>query len=337
MNKNETHLRYDLDFWFKRSPLNRHQYMKIKYCISTLIALLSICSGHLHAQKAPNHPVKPLLWKIEGKGLKKPSYLFGTIHLGGGALDKLHPAAQKAFDESDILLTEIPLDAKTQMGMTEKLLRKDGKTLSDSIGPDLLKKLNEELKGIHPTLDSKPFENMSTWVVSTSLPMLKAQLLGHTSVDQRLWNLAEKAKKKTDALETVDFQLGVFGGFAEEDQVKILSATLDLMQKERAEAKDSIKELTDAYVQGDAELLEQLIEKAFKEMNEGEHKELGKKLYEKLITERDKNMAETITERLKKSPDSVHFFAAGSAHFTGDPSVRSHLEKAGYNITRIEK
>lgn len=28
------------------------------------------------------HPVKPALWKVEGKDLTKPSYLFGTIHIG---------------------------------------------------------------------------------------------------------------------------------------------------------------------------------------------------------------------------------------------------------------
>ena len=50
------------------------------------------------SEDAPAHPVKPLLWKIEGKGLSKPSYLFGTIHLGSGPLAKLHPAAEAAFE-----------------------------------------------------------------------------------------------------------------------------------------------------------------------------------------------------------------------------------------------
>lgn len=309
----------------------------MKILIPSISLLFAFSAVSVSAQQALDHPVKPLLWKIEGGDLKKPSYLFGTIHLGGGALNKLHPAAQKAFDEAEILLTEIPMDAKSQMGMTAKLFRKDGKTLSGSIGPNLTKKLDEELKAINPALNSQPFEKLSTWAIALTLPMLKAQLTGATSVDQKLWILAVNNGKKTDAMETVDFQLGLLGGFTEDEQVKLLSETLRYMQKERADGKDSLKELTDAYIQGDAELLEQLIEKSCKEMLEGEHKELGKRFYDKLLTERDKTMAETIRERLKKSPDTVHFFAAGSAHFSGDPSIRTHLEMAGYKITRIEK
>ena len=41
------------------------------------------------------HPVKPALWKVEGKDLTKPSYLFGTIHLGDPRVVKLHPKAEK--------------------------------------------------------------------------------------------------------------------------------------------------------------------------------------------------------------------------------------------------
>ena len=48
------------------------------------------------AQEA-KHPEKPLLWKIEGNGLKKPGYLFGTIHLSNDVIGNLHPTAAKAF------------------------------------------------------------------------------------------------------------------------------------------------------------------------------------------------------------------------------------------------
>ncbi|MES2981193.1 MAG: TraB/GumN family protein [Verrucomicrobiota bacterium] len=297
----------------------------------SVIAPLSVC-----AQEAPKHPVKPLLWKIEGGDLKKPSYLFGTIHLGGGALNQLHPAAQKAFEESDVVLTEIPMDDKTQLGMAMKVIRKDGKTLAESIGEELSKQLDEELRAINPALDSKPFQPMHTWAIAVSLPMLKSQLTGATALDKKIWDAAVKKGKKTDAMETADFQVGLLSSFTEQEQVNFLSETLRYMRKDRAEGKNSLKELTDAYIQGDADLIKKLVEKSFKEMLEGPHKELGEKFFDKLLTQRDKTMAATIAQKLKASPDTVHFFAAGTAHFTGDPSIRSHLEKAGYRVTRIE-
>lgn len=309
----------------------------MKHLIPAIALLFVAAPFSVRAEEALKHPVKPLLWIIEGSDLKKPSYLFGTIHLGGGALNKLHPAAQKAFDESEVLLTEIPMDAKTQLGMTVKIMRKDGKTLSESIGEDLTKQLDAELRAINPALSAKPFQPLSTWAIAATLPMLETQLTGATALDKKLWDAAVKQGKKTDAMETADSQLDLFGSLTEEEQVNFLSETLRYMRKDREEGKNSLKELTDAYIQGDADLIKKLIDKSFQEMREGPHKELGEKISDKLLTQRDKTMAATIAEKLKASPDTVHFFAAGTAHFTGDPSIRSHLEKAGYRITRIEE
>ena len=309
----------------------------MKHFIPTIALLFAIAPISVRAEEEPKHPVKPLLWKIEGGDLKKPSYLFGTIHLGGGALNQLHPTAEKAYNEASFILTEIPMDMKTQMGMIPKLMRNDGKTLSVSIGPDLSKQLNEELRAINPALNSTPFEPMLTWAIAATLPMIKAQLSGATAVDKMVWDRAVKDGKKTGAMETADFQMGLFNNFTEEEQVKILSETLRIMRTERADGKDSLKELIDAYIQGNAELIKRLMDKATDEMIKGPEKELGKKFFDKLLTKRDETMAASIAEQLKTSPETVHFFAAGAAHFTGDPSIRSHLEKAGYKITRIDK
>jgi uncharacterized protein YbaP (TraB family) len=278
-----------------------------------------------------------MLWKIEGGDLKKTSYFFGTIHLGGGALDNLHPAAEKAFEESDVVLTEIPMDDKTQLDMAMKVIRKDGKTVAESIGADLSKQLNDELRAINPALDSKPFQPLCTWAIAVSLPMLESQLTGATALDKKIWDAAVTKGKKTDAMETADFQVGLLSSFTEPEQVNFLSETLRYMREERAEGKNSLKEITNAYIQGDADLIKKLIEKSIQDMGDGPHKELGEKLFDKLLTQRDKTMAETIAVKLKASPDTVHFFAAGTGHFTGEPSIRSHLEKAGYRVTRIEE
>jgi uncharacterized protein len=309
----------------------------MKHFIPAIALLFAAAPVSVHAEEPLKHPVKPLLWKIEGGDLKKPSYLFGTIHLGGGALNQLHPAAEKAYNEAGFVLTEIPMDMKTQLGMMPKLLRKDGKTLSESIGPDLSKQLDEELRALNPGLNAKPFQPMRTWALAATLPMLEAQLTGATAIDKMVWDRAVKDGKKTGAMETADFQTGLFNDFTEEEQVKFLSETLRIMRTERADGKNSLKDLIDAYIQGDAALIKQLMDKATDEMRKGPEKELGEKLFTKLLTKRDETMAATIAEHLKAAPDTVHFFAAGTAHFTGEPSIRSHLEKAGYRITRIEK
>ena len=298
---------------------------------------LAILPQLVFSEEAPTHPVKPLLWKIEGKGLSKPSYLFGTIHLGSGPLAKLHPAAEAAFEQSDVLYTEIPFDQKTQLGATRLLLRNDQKTLVQSIGEKLKNRLDKELAAINPQLDSEPFQFLKTWAVAATLPMLKAQIGGEQAMDGTLWQRAEAEEKKTDSIETVESQLGVFDAFNEEEQIIMLSETLKMMKEDRLAKKDSMQELIDDYVTGDLQSLQKTLDKSLDEMRKGEHKELGERFYKKLLTDRDASMAEVIVKKLTNSPGDCHFFAAGAAHFAGDSSIRAHLEKAGYKISRIEK
>lgn len=309
----------------------------MKYLLPVFVLLNAVISISVCAEEELKHPVKPLLWKIEGGDLKKPSYLFGTIHLGGGALDKLHPSAEKAFEEADVVFTEIPMDAKTQLTMAESVMRKDGKKLSDSLGPELTTNLDNQLRAINPALDSTPFEPMRTWIVAVMLPLLEAQMMGTTSIDKMVWDRAVKDEKKTGGIETAEFQMDVFNTFTEEEQVILMSETLRIMSEDRAAEKNSIKELKAAYIQGDAELIKKLMGESIEQMRKGPHKETGEKFYDKILTARDATMAATIAELLKNSPDTVHFFAAGVAHFTGEVSICSHLEKAGYRITRIDQ
>ena len=311
--------------------------MKLLLRLVCALSFLSQLAAPAIAAEALEHPVKPLLWKIEGKGLSKISYLFGTIHLGSGPLAKLHPAAEKAFQEADIVYTEIPIDENTQMKMAMQLIRNDEKTLSQSIGADLTKQVKAELKAINPALDITPFQPMKTWFMAASLPTLKAQLSGEKAMDQTLWKRAEAANKKTGSIETADSQLQLFDQFTEDEQIISLSETLRVMKEDREAKVDSTQSLIDAYVAGDVDALRKEIEKSFARMTNGEHKELGLRFQKSLLEDRDLKMAETISEKLKQSPDQCHFFAAGAAHFSGEASIRAHLEKRGYTITRIEK
>ena len=198
-------------------------------------------------------------------------------------------------------------------------------------------RLDEELAAINPQLDSEPFQSLKTWAVAATLPMLKAQIGGEQAMDGTLWQRAEAEEKKTDSIETVESQLGVFDAFNEEEQIIMLSETLKMMKEDRLAKKDSMQELIDAYVTGDLQSLQKTLDKSLDEMRKGEHKELGERFYKKLLTDRDASMAEVIVKKLANSPGDCHFFAAGAAHFAGDKSIRAHLEKAGYKITRIEK
>jgi uncharacterized protein YbaP (TraB family) len=289
------------------------------------------------AEAEPKHPVKPLLWKIEGKGLTQPSYLFGTIHISKGPAVTLHPAAQKAFDGSTHFYAEVPLDPASQMATMPLMMRKDGKKLDGAIGKDLAAEFNAELKRINPALDSSPFQTMTTWAAAVLPQLLPHQLEGGKPLDLKLWEQAAAAGKKTAGMEKPEAQMIAFIELTEEEQVIFLSETLKEMKKERAEGKDSTKEVIDAYVSGEPAKIAAVMDRGIREMAEGEHKELGQKLTKRLLNDRDKFMADYIATTLKEQPAACHFFAAGAGHFCSKINISTHLVEAGYTVTRVEK
>lgn len=283
----------------------------------------------------PEHPERPLMWKVEGQGLQKPSYLFGTIHLGGGAVGTLHPTAAKALTNSDATYTEVPMDMASQLGLAKHFIRDDGKTLSASIGDELSKQLDAELKAVSPTLNADPFQSFKTWAIAVTIPMLKAQLAGSTPLDMVVWNKASEAGKKTDALEKPKDQFQIFDDLTEEEQIILLSESLRLQREARADKKDPVEALINAYVSGDPKKVEAEMEVQLRSMAEGEHKELSKKLLKRLLQDRNINMAEGMVARFKAAPNESNFFAVGAGHYVGKDNIRDILTNKGYKVTLV--
>lgn len=305
------------------------------FCRTALLFAGAALTLPVVSAQEKGHPVKPLLWKIEGNGLEKPSYLFGTIHLSTPAMQELHPAAAKAFDSADVLYTEVSMDPQSQLALAPLMMRKDGKTLSDSIGKELTAELDGELKRINPQLNSAAFQPLKTWAVTMALPVLKYQLKGSKAVDQLLSDKATKAGKEKLAVETLESQFGILDGFEEEEDIIVLKETLRQIKEDRAAGIDSVDNLIAAYIAGDEALLSAEIDKSFKRIAESEHKELGERFIKKLFDDRNLSMAITIDEQLKQAPAKVRFFAVGSGHYIGKDNIRDHLTKKGYRITRI--
>ena len=294
-------------------------------------------SAIIPASAGPEHPVKPLLWKVEGPGLAEPSYLFGTMHLGDKAVVTLHPAAEEAFKKSAVLHAEVPLDMASQLASLDVMMRGDGKTLDEVIGEKLAKRLDLELKKINPELDSKPFQPMKTWVMAYSLPYLPEQLAGIKPLDLVLWERAEMEGKKTAGMQEIKDQVVGFSELSEEEQTQFLGSSLDYMENERRDGRDRMKEAIEVYLSGDAVKIEALATEWMEELAGGKDGPIMKKLTQRILKDRDVIMADYIVATLKKDPESVHFFAAGAGHYVGGDSVPARLVKNGYTVTPVEE
>ena len=84
-----------------------------KILLSLFLVLLH--ASILYAQKLPS----TLLWKIEGNGLSKPSYLYGTIHLTDERVFNLGDSLYKAIENSDGFAIEVDPEALTGLIIDE--------------------------------------------------------------------------------------------------------------------------------------------------------------------------------------------------------------------------
>lgn len=279
------------------------------------------------------HPLKACLFKVEGKGLQKPSYLFGTIHLPDPRVVRLHPNAEAAFTKADAFYAEIDLDPAAQLQIAPLIMRKDGKKLTEAIGPELTAKLNRVLKDINPALSSAPFNPLKTWAVFATLPLLEFQLAGKKSLDEVLYQRATKDKKKTGALETADSQAAVFEKFTEQEQQTALSDTLELMLSEQEAEIKAIERLLNTYLTGTPGEIAEFMAAEMAKMDSDP--ELTKRLLKALLDDRHAGMADKADKFMQSEPGQCHFFAVGAAHYTGELAVQDLLRNKGYTITPL--
>lgn len=283
------------------------------------------------------HPVHAALFKIEGKELKKPSYLFGTIHLGDPRLTNLHPKAEKAFQSADHFYSEVDLDPAKMLAMAGMMMRTDGSTLSGSIGPAVTKKLDDFLKGINPALSAKPFDPMKTWVMIVQLPALQLQMEGKQPLDSVLFERAKKAQKKVGALETIESQLKLFNDLTEKEQILMLDYTLGMLSDDQKEGKNITRQMLNLYLTEDLPKLGEFVKDSMKlnEKADKAIKELNERFIKQLLDDRNVKMADTISGILAEKPDGTHFFAVGAAHYVGKTAIQNFLTKKGYTVTPL--
>ena len=297
----------------------------------------SSASAPVAAKEAPPSTpsadwARPFLWRIDGPtrgAAAKPSYLMGTIHIPDERLDPLLASVQRAFDASDVVVTEIPMDSLAQLKIAPMLMLPNGQTLDAVLAPKLSARLDAYLtqKGFPVA----PLSHMKVWVIATQLVLLDHMQAFATMqpLDAILSADAKSAGKETAALETIEQQLGIFGDLSATEQQRMLEQTLDQMQ---GDAGDPTAEILAAYLAGDDAKLTAVMDAANDPRNP-----LDMKMKKRLITDRNVTMSASMVALLKANPGKSYFFAVGAAHTVGADGVAATLAKSGMTMTRLAR
>lgn len=284
---------------------------KLFTTLATSLLVLGYSFGSI-AQEANS-----LLWKVTGKDINQPSYIFGTIHMLPADKYFFTEKMQEALLKTDVLALEVDLNIPVteQMKMASEMIIADGKTWADWMTKEefaLVKSAFVDSLGIKPKKVDKYAKIKPIYVSG----LILSELLGKVKMyEKELTSVAKKAKKEIIGLETFQEQMEIVGSVSMEDQIEGL-------KKGTASMVRDYNEMLDAYT---AQNLTEL-EKAGKESDGFD------KMEEELLTKRNNRWVKTIIEMLHKTPT---FYAVGAMHLVGENGLIHQLKENGYVVEPV--
>lgn len=289
------------------------------------------CTSSKKATYAPDQVVpseKSLVWKITGNGLKKPSYLFGTIHLIPKNDFILPDGARMALDNVRRVAFEIDMkemtNFKTQIGLMSKAFMAGGKTLKELLSSDdysfVKAKMNE--KG----LPGGFFERMKPMFLSTMFSSDEesgaAPNASMTSVEMELYRMSRYRKLESAGLETAAYQMAIFDSIPYEAQAKMLVETLRSTDDGK-EGDGELSKMLEMYRNQDINAMQTMIGDA----------QYGIQGYEDiLLNNRNRNWIPVMSRFMREEPT---LFAVGAGHLGGTGGVVALLRREGYRVEAL--
>lgn len=290
---------------------------KIFFLLTGIVALItSLKSG---AQDGNPIKDKSLLWRISGKQLTKPSYLFGTIHMICRNDFIWTEKMKESLDKSQKVCFEMNLnDPNVISEATTALIETLGKKLMGNVNSDMLKMMEAMLN------DSLGKDKSSGGPTD---PMALQSMMGAAglncdnpvSYEDSIMKMALVDKKEIMGLEKPAEQVAVL------ETVPLDSLMAMLMDggKGLDSSDHENEEMTKAYKTQDLPALYELIASA-----KGPSIDMGV-----FLDDRNKKWIPRMTEKMKIS--SV-FFAVGAGHLAGQNGVINLLRKAGYTVEPVK-
>ncbi|OJV18344.1 MAG: TraB/GumN family protein [Dyadobacter sp. 50-39] len=260
-----------------------------------------------------------LLWEISGRGLAKPSYLFGTIHLICPSDFSLSDSLKSTLSRTQQVALEIDMDDPGMMaGMMKTMNMAAGNELKKLVTEQEYQRLDRFFKdSVHVGLAM--FERAKPFVLMG--PLFNAVLdCQPQSYEMALVELAGSRKSEVIGIETLEEQMAIFDTIPYKDQAKMLLTFIDSLPSARKEFKtlvalykaQNINELYGMTLKSDFGL----------EGNE-----------EVMLFARNQKWIPRIRRIASAKPT---FFAVGAAHLGGEKGVIALLRKEGFQVRAVK-
>ena len=289
---------------------------QIYKAVASFVLLLSL---PVFADTLNNDPSdKTFMWKV--KNGEATVYLLGSIHALKGDAYPLPPAIEEAFDESEVAVFEIDLDdmTKAAIKMMSAGSFEQGRTLEEAVGPETWSEFETHVAGLG--FNASLYQGMKPWMAALTVAafeLTKHGYLAATGLDTYFSQRADETGKKCLALESVEFQVGLFADLSPQDSLAFLRYTLEDLDAMIPE----MERLYGDWRVGNVEAVEEALLEGFEEFPD---------LSKKMVSDRNHAWMPQIEELL--SGDREAIVVVGSAHLVGEEGVVNLLREKGYIV-----
>ena len=279
-----------------------------------LIAIASIF-GFLTLTQAQEPTEKTLLWQVSGKGINKPSFLYGTLHLMCPDDLKMPNIVKEKFALTKQLFLEIDMDEPGMMQeMMQSMTMTDTSTLQSLFGEKY-----DSVSASFQKMTNLPLSMMSKAKPMMLMSMVYPFFMGcqPESWENAFMQMAKETKFEIKGLEKLSDQIKVF----EKIPYKIQAGMLQEMLLNLDSSRKEMEEMQNLYKEKNIQAMQAMTtEKDFAE-------------YEAiLVNDRNNNWIPVIAGQAKQMPT---FFAFGAGHLGGKNGVIQLLRNAGYKVTSV--
>lgn len=290
----------------------------------TPIALLLLLLAGIMPCAAQSY--KSLLWTIEGKNLRQPAYLYGTMHSKDMRVHDLSDSVYVAIERCSAMALEIITTPKDQLSLMTKVFMRDT-TLQDLYSASDYEKVNNAvlkkmgaMSWLFKTEKIKPLF-LVTMLTELAESPADASKQADAPLDSFLQQWGEQNQKKLIGIESIDEQIKALDAIPLKEQAQMLLAYINDEQQ-----SDSLeKTMMRYYLDQDLDSLW-----LFYQSQKGDG--LYNQFDQAIIQKRNKIMALRIDSILQKQPT---FIAVGALHLPAQNGLIELLRQKGYILKPV--
>lgn len=298
--------------------------MRYLTAFAVLLFSFSVCFSQPTKIPPKNYP--SLLWEITGKGMNKPSYLFGTMHVSSKMVFNLSDSFYLGIKNADVVALETDMgtwqDDFSRYDLDGSSYNFDYNLRRGADGPGDYLTIG--------TLQFPPYEKLIEMALYSSPAMINSFLYRTNSdkavdfeedtyLDMHIYQSGKKWGKKVCGVENFDESMELM-------KQAYIDAAKEKTKKQRSfdyEGDFSYSKLEDAYRTGNLDLLDTI----------NKVNSTSAAFDEKFLYQRNEIQAASI-DSIIRTKQSL-FVGVGAAHLPGQRGVIEILRRMGYSLRPI--